>query len=347
MIPDTWFGFEQEYFLYKDGAPLGFPRRRLPAAAGRVLHRRRLQERRRHRPRDRRTRTSTSASTPASTTKASTPKWRRASGSSRSSARAPRTPPTQVWIARYLLLRLCEKYGVDVNCHCKPLGNGRGLERLGHAHELLDQAHARSGRQGVLRGAHGGVRQVQERAHRRLWPGQSPAPDRSARDAVDRQVQLRRRRPRRLGARAAQLRQQTATTATSRIAVRTRRPIPTRSPAASCRRSDACPSPAGTARCRPRSSRSSQRRPLPETDPVEGGLRPPSIVAPRALRRCLPLPSAPPATALSLDLSPGFRQSRRRHHGHTPESPTGVSQFGLPCRSATYPVPQAGGSPTS
>src|SRR5580692_2425610 len=24
--PDTWFGFEQEYFLYKDGAPLGFPK---------------------------------------------------------------------------------------------------------------------------------------------------------------------------------------------------------------------------------------------------------------------------------------------------------------------------------
>jgi len=24
--PDAWFGFEQEYFLYKDGAPLGFPK---------------------------------------------------------------------------------------------------------------------------------------------------------------------------------------------------------------------------------------------------------------------------------------------------------------------------------
>ena len=23
--PDAWFGFEQEYFLYRDGAPLGFP----------------------------------------------------------------------------------------------------------------------------------------------------------------------------------------------------------------------------------------------------------------------------------------------------------------------------------
>ncbi len=29
----------------------------------------------------------------------------------------------EMWVARYLLMRLCEKYGVDVNYHCKPLGN--------------------------------------------------------------------------------------------------------------------------------------------------------------------------------------------------------------------------------
>ena len=38
----------------------------------------------------------------------------------------------EMWIARYLLLRLCESYGVDVNWHCKPLGaevdwNGSGM----------------------------------------------------------------------------------------------------------------------------------------------------------------------------------------------------------------------------
>ncbi len=42
----AWFGFEQEYFFYKDGRPLGFPSDRLSGAAGPVLHRRRLQERR-------------------------------------------------------------------------------------------------------------------------------------------------------------------------------------------------------------------------------------------------------------------------------------------------------------
>ena len=37
----------------------------------------------------------------------------------------------QIWIARYLLLRICEKYGIDIEWHCKPLGdtdwNGSGM----------------------------------------------------------------------------------------------------------------------------------------------------------------------------------------------------------------------------
>ena len=37
----------------------------------------------------------------------------------------------EVWMARYLLLRLTEKYGVDIEFHCKPLGdtdwNGSGM----------------------------------------------------------------------------------------------------------------------------------------------------------------------------------------------------------------------------
>src|SRR5204862_2388049 len=37
----------------------------------------------------------------------------------------------QVWVAHYLLLRLGEQYKVDVNWHCKPLGdtdwNGSGM----------------------------------------------------------------------------------------------------------------------------------------------------------------------------------------------------------------------------
>ena len=95
----AWFGFEQEYFFYKDGRPLGFPttairRRRArttPASATRTSATSRARSSKS---------ISTSASPPASTTKASTPKWRRASGNSRSSARAPRRPLTKCgWLA--------------------------------------------------------------------------------------------------------------------------------------------------------------------------------------------------------------------------------------------------------
>jgi glutamine synthetase len=42
-----------------------------------------------------------------------------------------KTAADQVWVARYILQRLCEKYAVDVEYHCKPLGatdwNGSGM----------------------------------------------------------------------------------------------------------------------------------------------------------------------------------------------------------------------------
>jgi len=42
-----------------------------------------------------------------------------------------KTAAHQMWMARYLMLRLTEKYGVDIEFHCKPLGdtdwNGSGM----------------------------------------------------------------------------------------------------------------------------------------------------------------------------------------------------------------------------
>ena len=130
--PGAWFGFEQEYFLYKDGAPLGFP-----AAA--AFRRRRAN------------------TTPASATRTSADIAREIvdthldlcldAGINHEGINAEvakgqwefqifgkgsKNAADQMWVARYLMMRLCEKYGVDVNWHCKPLGkdvdwNGSGM----------------------------------------------------------------------------------------------------------------------------------------------------------------------------------------------------------------------------
>jgi len=130
--PDTWFGFEQEYFLYRDGAPLGFPAAGgfpppqgeyytgvgyenvgevareiveahidLCLAAG-IGHQ----------------------GVNAEVAKGQWEFQIFGKGSKRAA--------DEVWLARYLLLRLCERYRVDVEFHCKPLGaeadwNGSGM----------------------------------------------------------------------------------------------------------------------------------------------------------------------------------------------------------------------------
>ena len=91
----AWFGFEQEYFMYKDGRPLGFPTAGYPAPQGPYYTGVGYSAMSARSPARSSRSISTSASPPASTTKASTPKWRRASGNSRSSARAPKKPPTK------------------------------------------------------------------------------------------------------------------------------------------------------------------------------------------------------------------------------------------------------------
>ena len=153
----AWFGFEQEYFFYKDGRPLGFPESGYPGAAGPVLHRRRLQERRRRRPQDRRG--------------ASRPLPRRRHQPRRHQRRSGQGP---VGIPD-LRQGLQEGRRRDVDGplpaaapdrevrhrHRIPLQAARRhrLERLGHARQLLDQVHARSRRQGLFRGADGGLRE--------------------------------------------------------------------------------------------------------------------------------------------------------------------------------------------
>jgi glutamine synthetase len=130
--PDTWFGFEQEYFLYKDGVPLGFPQgggfpppqgeyytgvgyKNVGDIAREIV--------------DTHLDLCLEAGINHEGINAEVAKgqWE-----FQIFGKGSKTAADQVWMARYLLLRLGEQYGVDVNFHCKPLGkdvdwNGSGM----------------------------------------------------------------------------------------------------------------------------------------------------------------------------------------------------------------------------
>ena len=197
----AWFGFEQEYFMYKDGRPLGFPTAGYPAPQGPYY-------------------TGVGYSNVGAVAREIVEKHLDlclAAGINHEGINAEvakgqwefqifgkgsKKAADEMWMARYLLQRLTETYGIDIEYHCKPLGdtdwNGSGM----HANfsttflrETGGKAYFEALMAAFEKNSHG--------PHCRLRTGQRQAPDRQARDRALEQVQLWRGRPRCFDPRAA------------------------------------------------------------------------------------------------------------------------------------------------
>ncbi len=126
----AWFGFEQEYFFYKNGRPLGFPEAGYPPPQGPYytgvgfknvgdVARSIVEEHLDLCP-------AAGINHEGINAEVAKGQWE-----FQIFGKGSKTAADQIWVARYILMRLCESYGVDVNWHCKPLGmldwNGSGM----------------------------------------------------------------------------------------------------------------------------------------------------------------------------------------------------------------------------
>jgi glutamine synthetase len=119
--PDTWFGFEQEYFFYKDGAPLGFPAGGgFPAPQGpyytgvgyknvgsvaREIVEKHID-----------TCLDAGINIEGINAEVAKGQWE-----FQIFGKGSKSAADQMWVARYIMARLTESYGIDIEWRCKPI----------------------------------------------------------------------------------------------------------------------------------------------------------------------------------------------------------------------------------